>query len=120
MTLKIKKPNITKNTFSKKLSAQEERVTRKIIISKEDFKKIKLISLQQDKSLYALLNNQLQEDLEQGLIRTYLDHYDNSAGYKNFAMNALIFKQVKKYCIENDMPLNAFLHESLIEILEKG
>lgn len=103
------------NALIKKLS--QDRVTRKIIITNELFKKIKLASLQRDKSLYELLNQALQTNLNQKIDLSITN--SNESDYKNFAMNALIFKQVKQHCIENDISLKVFLHQSLVSILTK-
>lgn len=115
--LKGEKIHVGVTDFGQKLN-QEQRVTRKIMVTDELFKEIKLLAFNTDRSLYALLNETLKTNLEnKAMLKTNNPDYHGS--YKNFAINTLLFKQVKQYCIENSLSLKAFLHNSLINIVRR-
>jgi hypothetical protein len=112
MTIKIKEP--VNNDFSKKVN--DQRTPRKIPISKDNFKKLKLLSLEQNISLYELVDNGINAMISSGK--------KTSSKYKelntqNFAINTLTLTKAKKYCLENDIKIKDFLYFCLISILKK-
>ncbi|WP_428086817.1 hypothetical protein [Candidatus Thioglobus sp.] len=111
--LKAKKTNKDENDFSKKLNQQEVRVTRKIITTKEQFKKIKLISINQEKSLYTLLNISIKESIKN---KINLKDFAAEGDYKNFSIDAVLMKESKLYCLKNDISLKTFLSHALAVI----
>lgn len=97
MTLKAKK--ITNNDFSKKLN--DEREYRSLIINDDLFKRLKFKALNEDKSLYEILNTNLLEVIK--LPKEKIKVEIQTGKKRSFAISKKVLKQVKFYCIDNNL-----------------
>ena len=114
MTLSIKKSNsdFTNKTIK---DNQGERVYRIFLITVADFKKLRLISLEMDISLYELLNTGIEQVLKENNIK--IKNTTNIMIKKSFAINKKLADELKHKSIKNELTVIQLMQYVFIKII---
>ena len=111
--LQVKKDK--KNNFAKEVlkDSNNNRVYRVVNIAKDDFTKLKIYALENNTTLYDLTNAKLAEVIQKDKSKLITEFNNKGTIQKSLAINKVIFNDVKKYAINNDVNIRLLILNAL-------